>query len=445
MNWILVLAISVGACIITWVVASLYLKNSLTQKTLDAEKRAAESEARVDELRKQVSGAAEDFDQLRIRLGESETARAVATARVEEVEKAMAEQRATLEEAKVKLSDTFKALAADALAGNNKGFLSLAEERFRSIKDEAKVDLDTRKSSIDESLGAVKTEIDKVGQLMVGLEKDRATKYGELDSSLKSHQAQVQLLMQTANSLREALASTKARGQWGERMAEDVLRLAGFVENVNYFKQRTMNEGRSRPDFTFPLPQGLMLNMDVKFPFDNYLRYLESSSTTDGDRFRGDFLRDVRQHVKAVCGRDYINPSEKTVDYMLLFIPNEQVYAFIHETDRDLLDDALKNKVIVCSPLTLYAILAVVRQASDNFAFEQASEQILRAIASFDKQWKMFVEKMDAVGRKIDESQKAFEELTKTRRRQLDRAIDKIEDLRIQKGIDLLDDGADSQ
>ena len=130
---------------------------------------------------------------------------------------------------------------------------------------------------------------------------------------------------------------------------------------------------------------------------------------------------------------------------MLLFIPNEQVYAFIHETDRDLLDDALKNKVIVCSPLTLYAILAVVRQASDNFAFEQASEQILRAIASFDKQWKMFVDKMDVVGRKIDESQKSFEELTKTRRRQLDRAIDKIEDLRIQKGIDLLDDGADSQ
>ncbi len=343
----------------------------------------------------------------------------------------------------VKLS--FGNLSTEALSKANDEFLKVRKTLMDSDREVHVKDLDSKKGLIDESLKSVKTEIDKVQQLMVGLEKDRATKYGELDSSLKSHQAQVQLLMQTANSLREALASTKARGQWGERMAEDVLRLAGFVENVNYFKQRTMNEGRSRPDFTFPLPQGLMLNMDVKFPFDNYLRYLESSSTTDGDRFRSDFLRDVRQHVKAVCGRDYINPSEKTVDYMLLFIPNEQVYAFIHETDRDLLDDALKNKVIVCSPLTLYAILAVVRQASDNFAFEQASEQILRAIASFDKQWKMFVDKMDVVGKKIDESQKSFEELTKTRRRQLDRAIDKIEDLRIQKGIDLLDDGADSQ
>lgn len=343
----------------------------------------------------------------------------------------------------VKLS--FGNLSTEALSKANDEFLKVRKTLMDSDREVHVKDLDSKKGLIDESLKSVKTEIDKVQQLMVGLEKDRATKYGELDSSLKSHQAQVQLLMQTASSLREALASTKARGQWGERMAEDVLRLAGFVENVNYFKQRTMNEGRSRPDFTFPLPQGLMLNMDVKFPFDNYLRYLDSRGTTDGDRFRSDFLRDVRQHVKAVCGRDYINPSEKTVDYMLLFIPNEQVYAFIHETDRDLLDDALKNKVIVCSPLTLYAILAVVRQASDNFAFEQASEQILRAIASFDKQWKMFVDKMDVVGRKIDESQKSFEELTKTRRRQLDRAIDKIEDLRIQKGIDLLDDGADSQ
>ncbi len=319
----------------------------------------------------------------------------------------------------VKLS--FGSLSNDALTKANDEFFKIRKNLLESDREVHVKELDSKKGLIDESLKSVKSELDKVQQLMVGLEKDRATKYGELDSSLKSHQAQVQSLMQTANSLREALASTKARGQWGERMAEDVLRLAGFIENVNYYKQRTMNEGRSRPDFSFPLPQGLMLNMDVKFPLDNYLRYLESGNETEETRYRNDFLRDVRNHVKAVCGRDYINAAEKTVDYVLLFIPNEQVYAFIHESDRALLDDAMRSKVIVCSPLTLYAILAVIRQASDNFAFERASEQILLAIDSFDKQWKAFVDKLETMGKKIDESQKAFQELTTTRRRQLDK------------------------
>ncbi|MBK7091746.1 MAG: DNA recombination protein RmuC [bacterium] len=343
----------------------------------------------------------------------------------------------------VKLS--FGSLSSEALTKANDEFLKLRKSLMESDREVHVKELDSKKGLIDESLKSVKTELDKVQQLMVGLEKDRATKYGELDSSLKSHQAQVQSLLQTANSLREALASTKARGQWGERMAEDVLRLAGFIENVNYYKQKTMNEGRSRPDFSFPLPQGLMLNMDVKFPLDNYLRYLESGNETEESRYRSDFLRDVRNHVKAVCGRDYINPVEKTVDYVLLFIPNEQVYAFIHESDRALLDDAMRSKVIICSPLTLYAILAVIRQASDNFAFERASEQILLAVDSFDKQWKMFVDKMDTVGKRLEDSQKAFVDLTGTRRRQLDRVIDKIQDLRAQKGIELLDDTTDSE
>ncbi|MGB5137800.1 MAG: DNA recombination protein RmuC, partial [Candidatus Zixiibacteriota bacterium] len=85
------------------------------------------------------------------------------------------------------------------------------------------------------------------------------------------------------------------------------------------------------------------------------------------------------------------------------------------------------------------------RQASDNFAFERASEQILLSISSFEKQWKMFVEKLETMGRKIDDSQKAYQELTTTRRRQLDRVIDRIQDLRAQKGIELIEDDTESQ
>ncbi len=137
-------------------------------------------------------------------------------------------------------------------------------------------------------------------------------------------------------------------------MAEDVLRLAGFIENVNYVKQKAVEGGRSIPDFTFLLPNDLKLNMDVKFPLDNYMRFLEAHSESDKEKFRSNFLRDVKARVKEITSREYINPEMNTVDYALLFIPNEQVYAFIHEQDSSIIDEGLKNKVIFCSPMTLY-------------------------------------------------------------------------------------------
>src|SRR5581483_2185463 len=118
-------------------------------------------------------------------------------------------------------------------------------------------------------------------------------------------------------------------------------RVAGFIENVNYLRQKTIEASGSRPDFTFLLPRNLKLNMDVKFPLDNYLKSLEAVSDTDRARYRSDFLKDVRAKIKEVTSRDYISPEQNTVDSVLLFIPNEQIYAFIHEQDGAILDDGI--------------------------------------------------------------------------------------------------------
>jgi DNA recombination protein RmuC len=246
--------------------------------------------------------------------------------------------------------------------------------------------------------------------------------------------------MQTTTLLREALASTKARGQWGERMAEDVLRVAGFIEKVNYLKQKTIEGAGSRPDFTFLLPRGLQLNMDVKFPLDNYAKFLEADSDLEKARFRDKFLTDVKARIKEVTTREYINPEQNTVDYVLLFIPNEQIYSFIHEQDSTILDDGIKNRVVFCSPITLFAVLAVIRQAVDNFSLEKASNEILSLLGTFNKQWGEFIKKLDVLGKRIEDSQREYESLVTTRRRQLEKPLNKIEDLRTQRGLPLAPD-----
>ncbi|MBN2514831.1 MAG: DNA recombination protein RmuC [Deltaproteobacteria bacterium] len=334
-----------------------------------------------------------------------------------------------------KIKDSFGSLSLDALSKNTEEFLKLANETLSKQTQTGEKELEGKKKLIDQTLEAMKEDLQSVQHLVTRLEKDREQKFGELASQLKMTMEQTRKLQETAGHLKTALASTKVRGQWGERMAEDVLRLAGFVEGINYIKQKAIETGSTRPDYTFLLPQDLKVNMDVKFPLDNYLRHLETNAESDKETYKNQFLKDVKNRIKEVTSRDYINPEENTVDYVIVFIPNEQVYAFINENDSSLMDNALRNKVILCSPITLYAILAVIRQAVDNFNLENTAAQIMSLLGSFNKQWNSFVNSMERMGKRIEDAQKEYYTLTSTRRNQLERSLRKIEDLRNRTGI----------
>ncbi len=183
--------------------------------------------------------------------------------------------------------------------------------------------IDTR---LDQVQAEMRTELQKLGTMVTQLANTSAQKFGQVDQSLRSHAEITQTLSESAQALREAMASPTARGQWGERMAEDVLRLAGFVENVNYVKQTQLDGATGRPDFTFPLPKGHELYMDVKFPMAGYLRYLDADTDAERQAHRAAFLRDVRARVKELAKRDYARESARSsVDYVLLFLPNEQL------------------------------------------------------------------------------------------------------------------------
>jgi DNA recombination protein RmuC len=369
---------------------------------------------------------------LLLRFMHGKTAKELAEELLHETE---AQKKADMDTVLEHIKASFGNLSLEALSKSTEEFLKLAKARLESEREIGFKELDAKKGLIDQQLHQMTSKLSDVSKLMKELEKDRVEKFGELASQLKTATQQSAVLMQTTNLLREALASTKARGQWGERMAEDVLRLAGFIENVNYLKQKSIDGAGSRPDFTFILPRDLRLNMDVKFPLDNYLRFLETNLELKKVKFRNDFLRDVKARVKEVTTREYINPEQNTVDYVLLFIPNEQIYSFIHEQDSSILDEGIKNRVIFCSPITLFAVLAVIRQAVDNFALEKTSNEILSLLGLFKNQWGEFLKKLDLLGKRIEDTQKEYELLTTTRRRQLERPLNKIDDLRSQKGL----------
>ncbi len=291
------------------------------------------------------------------------------------------------------------------------------------------------RETVGHQMQVVSAELARMTDLVTGYQADVARQNGRVATGLDQAVQVTTALASTTQSLERALASPKARGQWGERMAEDVLRAAGFVEGVNYAKQVKQSgvEGGGIPDYTFPLPHGHAVHMDVKFPIDNYRRWLDAE---EGDRavHARHFQRDVHNHIRSLADRAYVDPGT-TVDYVLLFVPNESVYGFLHEHDPTVIDVALSQKVVLCSPTTLFAVLAVIRQAVDNFLVERRSDEILAALSGLRDQWEKWGDHMGKMRRGLDSAQKAFDELAGPRTRQFDRQLQKLEAVRDNRGL----------
>ena len=340
-----------------------------------------------------------------------------------------------VEQTQSRMTDTFGNIALEALDKANENFTRTTKETLSGQVREGTTQLEGKKELIDKSLDNMNKELESVKKLMTDLEADRSAKFGELTEAIKNANTQTQKLQSTADQLNQALSNSRVRGQWGERMADDVLHMIGFVEGVNYMKQKMIASSGSIPDFTFLLPKDLKINMDVKFPFDNFLAFLDANTDEERESYKDRFLQDVRTKVKQISSREYINPEQQTLDFAIMFVPNQHVYEFINESDTKMFEYALKEKVILTSPMTLYSMLVIVRQSTDIFNLQNNINEILKVFGSFNKQWNNFTKSFDAMGKKIEDAHAEFEKLTTTRKRMLESPLKKIEDLRKEKGL----------
>ena len=333
-------------------------------------------------------------------------------------EKARAEARLEqLDEIKKGMESVFKSLASDIAKENREDFLNIAGEKFKNISREADENLTKKKELIDQNLGDMKKTLKSL--------HDQSVK---LTGNLETSSRETQKLQESTSKLREILSSSQKRGQWGERMVEDILDFIGFMEDKNYIKQTQVESGE-KPDYTFLLPKGKKLNMDVKFPLASYERYINAELDEEREAQKKEFLKDVKKHIKDVAGREYVNPAEGTVDYVLLFIPNESIYGFINQEDTELIDYALEKKVLLCSPLTLYAMLSLIYQATRNFAMEEKATEVMNLLNAFRLQWGKYVEVMDKMGRSLETAQKDYDTMVTTRKNQLEKPLAQIEEI----------------
>jgi DNA recombination protein RmuC len=296
----------------------------------------------------------------------------------------------------------------------------------------------TRKDSKDEIESGVKLMLENnqrtIEQISLNLEKqlkenrrevvDLKTQNSAIREQLVNSNKITEGLQASTEGLKNLLANNRLRGEWGEQVAEDLLLAAGFVEKINYVKQTS--SGAGRPDFTILLPDGSKLNVDAKFPFDDLIAYQSAKDAGDKRQALNKFRTTMKTKVKEVTTKDYINPEAQTLDFVVMFIPNEMIFSFVYEKLPEINQYANERKVILAGPFGFTGVLRLVLQAHKNFKYEKDLQKILGLIEKFQEEYSKFGESIEKLGRQIDLTQKTFIEIEGTRNRQLTRVVDRI-------------------
>ncbi len=309
-----------------------------------------------------------------------------------------------------RLAAEFDNVAGNTLRANSEVFLQLAREHLGQHQQAAVATLTEREKAIETMVAPIKEALAKTELQISRIEKERAETFGALRASLETVTLGQQALQKETRNLVTALRRPEVRGQWGELTLKRLAELAGMVEHCDFSEQVHTNttEGALRPDMIVNMPDGRTLVVDVKTPLDAYLEAVEAGT----DELRNLALQRhanmVGQRVRELSAKSYWAQFEKSPDFVILFIPGDQFLSAALAVNPNLLEDAIRQDVIIATPSSLVALLKAVAYGWRQTALAENAQVIRDLGADLYKRLNVFTTHLGKLSRNLNGSVEAF-------------------------------------
>ena len=291
-----------------------------------------------------------------------------------------------------------------------KALLEKSEERLKDAesKNEAQTKIATQ-------LEDMKTSVDRMRQQASEAAEKRIQSETDLNRTITEMRNASTTLFDETRKIAGALSSSQSRGKFGEAQLELLLDLAGLTEGIEYTAQRSTTDSDSSgiPDVTVKMPGDSKIFIDSKFPFE---RFLDAFATEDQDQ-RDEYLKahsdDLLKHAVALSKRGY-HKSQGSPDVVVLFLPFETLLAEALRVNPLLLEKAFAVNVTIATPTTMMALLRTVGHIYTRNKLAENADDITKVASTFLKNLTLLHTRIVALGKTINQTAKAYEDLIPT-------------------------------
>jgi len=317
-----------------------------------------------------------------------------------------------LAESREQLANTFNQLSREQFKHNSEQFLSLAQEKLAQFQMGARADLGERQKAVEDLVKPVREALEKTERHLHEVEKERKQSYGSIENYLRQMTDTQRELQNETARLVKALRRPEVRGQWGQLSLRRLAELAGMVDHCDFYEEEHRRTGSGdnavRPDMVIRLPEDREIVVDVKTPLDSYLSAIEADNDTDRQLHLKNHARKVRERVRELASKSYWDSFKKTPDFVVLFIPGDQFLSAAMDVDDSLLEDALRQQIVLATPTSFIALLRAVAYGWRQLSVAENAEKIRETGEELYRRLATFAEHLGRVGRSLDATVKHY-------------------------------------